>query len=102
GTPSMSLTGSYRSTAHPPAGANYTRLSSAEVDTALEAADSMGERRRLDELMGQLAETLPALPLFEARAYLGFSSGVAGPDPNATVEGPFWNLETWRLIAPVP
>lgn len=87
GTPARVLSGEYRSDLKPPAGSNYTRLASPEVDAALSAAD--------DVLMTQLASTLPALPLFECQAYLGFR-GLSGPDPNATSDGPFWNLENWR------
>jgi peptide/nickel transport system substrate-binding protein len=97
GTPSMSLRGAYHSAQRPPAGPNYTRVSSPELDRALDAADAAvtGGRSAFEEVMRQLAATIPALPLFEARAYLGYQSGLEGLRPNATVEGPFWNLEQW-------
>jgi hypothetical protein len=95
----MSLNAFYHSGRHPPGGLNYPRLRSAEVDRSLEAADRGASYRRasIDELMGQLSATLPALPLFEEKAYLGFRANVTGPSPNATVEGPFWNLHEWAL-----
>ncbi len=97
GTPSMSLRSAYHSTQQPPAGLNYTRVASAELDRALDAADGAltGGRAAFDEVTRQLSATLPALPLFEARVYLGYQSGYEGLRPNATVEGPFWNLEEW-------
>jgi peptide/nickel transport system substrate-binding protein len=99
GTPFMSLNAFYHSGRHPPGGLNYTRLRSADVDRSLEAAERGTSYRRasIDEVMGQLAASLPALPLFEQKAYLGFRANVTGPSPNATVEGPFWNLHEWAL-----
>lgn len=99
GSPGMAISGLFRSTLHPPAGVNYYRLSSAETDTILDS----GEQKARDDLallsegMASLAATLPALPLFEAKAYVGFRRGVIGPDPNATVDGPFWNLGDWAV-----
>jgi len=97
GTPSISLSASYHSGRHPPNGLNYTRLMSPEVDAALEAADRGASSRRaqLDEVMRQLAVTLPALPLFEAKSYIGYPANVSGPAPNSSVEGPFWNIHDW-------
>ncbi|MGH2733066.1 MAG: ABC transporter substrate-binding protein [Actinomycetota bacterium] len=99
GTPSMSLGASFHSGLEPPEGINYSRMASPEVDAALEAAERSVHFRGalLERAMEELAEALPALPLFEERSYVGFQSSLRGPDPNATVEGPFWNLEEWEL-----
>lgn len=98
GTPLRSLLREYRSDLHPPMGANYTRLTSQEVDRVLDASERTAgiSPALLDQAMMELAEALPAIPLFEARAHLGYRSDVSGPAPNATVDGPLWNLERWR------
>lgn len=87
----------YHSARLPPSGINYYRLASSAVDEAMTSAEYAEEFAKgpLDTVMAGLAEDLPALPLFEAKAYVGYRSGIEGPDPNATVEGPFWNLEKW-------
>ncbi len=99
GTPSMSLAASFHSGLEPPKGINYSRMGSPEVDAAIEATERSSELQNalLDRVMEALAEALPALPLFEEKSYVGFQSSLRGPDPNATVEGPFWSLEEWEL-----
>lgn len=99
GTPLQPFVPLFRSTSSPPEGINYYRLSSSEVDKAVDAVEESPafDSRAVDELMRQLAESLPAIPVFEAKAFVGFRSSVRGPDPNATIDGPFWNLEEWRL-----
>jgi peptide/nickel transport system substrate-binding protein len=97
GTPSMALSAYYHSKNHPPAGLNYARLQSPAVDAALTASENLAafERTKSDALMSSLADTLPALPLFEIKAYLGRRTGLEGFRPNATIDGPFWNVEDW-------
>lgn len=97
GTPALSLRSRFHSSLAPPNGSNYARLASPEVDAAVDAAERTASYRAslLDAAMERLAGALPALPMFESRAYLGFRPGIEGPDPNATVDGPFWNLEEW-------
>ncbi len=99
GTPSMSLASSYRSDRRPPTGINYTRATQAELDAALEAADrSLKGNAALDAVMARLGEVIPAIPVFESKAFIAYR-GIEGPDPNATIEGPFWNLGAWRKAA---
>jgi peptide/nickel transport system substrate-binding protein len=99
GSPMMALAGTYRSTRHPPVGVNYSRASSTLVDEALDAADGVKEIDPAlpDVIMRRLVAALPAIPLFEARAFVANVPSVTGPSANATVEGPLWNLEDWRL-----
>jgi peptide/nickel transport system substrate-binding protein len=104
GSPLMAVAGTYRSTRHPPAGINYARASSPVLDEALDALDAV---KKLDPalpdvLTRRLAAALPALPLFEAKAFIANVRSVLGPSANATLEGPFWNLEEWRLQEGAP
>ncbi|MGI8774345.1 MAG: ABC transporter substrate-binding protein [Actinomycetota bacterium] len=39
----------------------------------------------------------PYLALFEVETYLAWHPGVAGLQPNPTLEGPLWNAEEWSL-----
>ena len=97
GTPSTALTAYYHSKNRPPVGLNYVRLSSPPVDAALVTSEkSTGfSRASIDSLMNSLAETVPALPLFEVKSYLGHRTGLEGFRPNATIDGPLWNIEDW-------
>jgi peptide/nickel transport system substrate-binding protein len=97
GSPSMALAAYYQSNNHPPAGLNYSRLQSPAVDAELRANENVAafQRASIDALMNNLADTLPALPLFEVKSYLGRRTGLEGFRPNATIDGPFWNIEDW-------
>ena len=101
GTPSSMLR-RFHSSQAAPNGVNYSRLAAGNVDQAVDAS----ERTRaldpalLDAVMVALADEAAVLPIFEARMYAGFRRGIEGIDPNATIDGPFWNLERWRLGAP--
>lgn len=101
GTPSQPFSPFYSSKARPPDGVNYYRLASGDVDLAIERLEKANTYRQRDlaEFMRAAAASLPAIPIFEAKAYLGFGPGLSGPDPNATVDGPFWNLHEWVLSA---
>jgi peptide/nickel transport system substrate-binding protein len=99
-SPMGALAGSYRSTFRPPAGLNYSRLSSPAVDEALDTADGVekADAALADVVMRRLAAALPAVPLVEVKAFIGYRSGaggVGGVAANATVDGPFWNLHQW-------
>lgn len=98
-SPSQPLTPLFHSASVPPGGLNYYRVESPQVDAALGTFEGTKSPRPgdLDDLMKLLADTLPALPMFEAKAYLGFRSNVSGPQPNASIDGPFWNLDDWVL-----
>jgi peptide/nickel transport system substrate-binding protein len=97
GTPLTALTAYYHSKNHPPVGLNYSRLRSATVDASLVTSENAAAFRRvnIDALMNSLADTIPALPLFEVKSYLGHRTGLEGFRPNATIDGPFWNIEDW-------
>ncbi|MGH2772165.1 MAG: ABC transporter substrate-binding protein [Actinomycetota bacterium] len=98
GVAGMLPSGGYRSTAAAPGGANYSRLKSAAVDTALEAADrELSPGKAAAALDDVLAAELAVLPLLETRSYVAHSPGVSGPAANAGADGPFWNLQDWRL-----
>ena len=88
GTGSMSLRGAYGSVFGAPKGVNYSHLKSPEVDAALDAADAT---LTIDPLMKQLGRAIPALPIFESKMYW-ISRGLSGATPNASIDGPFWNL----------
>jgi hypothetical protein len=98
GSPMMAVAGGYRSTLQPPAGVNYYRLSSPAVDETLDVVESVekADKTLPDVLMRRLAAALPAIPLVEVKAFIAYRPVIAGPSANATVEGPFWNLEEWR------
>jgi peptide/nickel transport system substrate-binding protein len=98
GSPMMAMAGGYRSTLQPPAGVNYYRLSSPAVDETLDVVESVekADKTLPDVLMRRLAAALPAIPLVEVKAFIAYRPVIAGPSANATVEGPFWNLEEWR------
>jgi len=87
GTASMSLRGTYGSPFAAPKGANYSRLTSPEVDAGLDAEATLA----IDPLMRQLSAAIPALPIFESKMYW-ISRGISGGMPNASIDGPFWNL----------
>lgn len=93
GSPGMSLSGSYRSDRHPNAGRNYSRISSPELDGLLDGAeldiDATGPS------MEKLAELVPTLPIFETKLLIAHRDRIRGMDPNATVDGPFWNIHLW-------
>jgi peptide/nickel transport system substrate-binding protein len=98
GTPSYFVGRHLHSRYVPPAGLNFYRVTSPGLDSAVEALErSPSMDRRLSDLMAAMAEEIPALPMFEAKAFLAFQPRVTGPEANATVDGPFWNLEDWRL-----
>jgi|GEM_PF-4779083 len=80
-----------------PDGANYSREVSAALDEVLEKTDRFGtdDAAAGSSLAGTLADELPVLPLFEAKAYIAFHQSMTGPDPNASVDGAFWNLDSW-------
>lgn len=88
GTGSMSLRGAHGSVFAAPKGVNYTRLTSSEVDAALDAAEAT---LAIDPLMKQLGRAIPALPIFESKMYW-ISRGLSEAAPNASIDGPFWNL----------
>lgn len=96
GTPSSVLQ-RFHSANAAPRGTNYYRVASSAVDQAI----AMSERSRAfdSELMRAAMEALAdegaVLPMFEARMYAGFREELNGIDPNATIDGPFWNLEEW-------
>lgn len=97
GSPMGSLTGTYRSTLKPPAGLSYSRLSSSAVDEALDTADGLqkADAALADVVMRRLADALPAVPLVEVKAFIAYRTGLGGVAANATVDGPFWNLQQW-------
>jgi peptide/nickel transport system substrate-binding protein len=97
GSPDLALSAFYASSNIPPNGVNYSRLQSADVDAAIAANESSAVFKRavMDQMMNQLAETLPALPLFEVKVYIGYRDGLVGLRPNASVDGPFWNVAEW-------
>lgn len=92
GSPGMSLSGTYRSDRHPAGGRNYSRISSPELDGLLDSAEVGND---VGPLMEKLAELLPALPIFETKLLMAHRHEVVGTDPNATVDGPFWNIHLW-------
>lgn len=93
GSPGMSLSGSYRSDRHPNAGRNYSRISSTELDGLLDGAEL--DTDGTGPLMEKLAELLPSLPIFETKLLIANREQVKDMDPNATVDGPFWNIHLW-------
>lgn len=40
-------------------------------------------------------------PLFRVESTLVWRTGISGPKPNPTLDGPLWNLEKWRVGRPV-
>jgi peptide/nickel transport system substrate-binding protein len=114
-SPRGSLWERFHSSRKAPGGRNLTRISDDALDSALddldaswvpeeEAANRAGGSRRGEAIgpprqrtvvLTKLVETLPVIPIFEAKAFIGFRSGITGPAPNATVDGPFWNLYDW-------
>lgn len=100
GTPVLPFEAFFHSSDHPPNGLNYSLLASKQVDEAIDSAENGPSYTRAasDALMGQLATALPAVPLFEAKAYLAHRSGLTGMKANATIDGPFWNLAEWGTL----
>ena len=83
-----------------PAGRNWTRLESSDLDTALRAVDETIEpaarHRAVAAVQELLARELPALPLDSPPELLVFRGDVLrGPIRNNPVLGPFWNLADW-------
>lgn len=101
GTPALSLAPYYSSENVPPVGLNYSRTRSKELDSVIAASESSSSfnRAAIDRISAQLAQTLPALPLLEVKAYVGFRDDLTGFKPNASVDGPFWNLADWGAAA---
>lgn len=97
GSPNQPLGPHFRGGTSPPAGLNYYRLRSPDVDSAIQLAETGDSFRSetLNDVTRLLSETLPAIPIFEAQAFLGFREGVSGPDPCACIDGPLWNLYEW-------
>lgn len=82
GTSSTTLSSLYRG-----------RASDADLDAKLALAD----RSEAEEVPAaiRIAELVPSVPLAEVQMVIA-ARGVAGPQANATVDGPFWNLAAWR------
>jgi peptide/nickel transport system substrate-binding protein len=101
GTPSLALSSYYSSVKIPPAGLNYSRSKSQELDAALAASETSASFKQaaLDQVMTLLADSLPAVPLFEVKAYIGYRDDLTGFKPNASVDGPFWNIAEWGAAA---
>lgn len=96
-TPSIALSSHFRSNRQPE-GLNYYRVASSDIDRTVDIAEGLShpEANSSTDAMNAIAAAIPAIPLFEAKMFIVFK-GLSGPDPNATVEGPFWNLENWAL-----
>lgn len=99
GTPLDSWRDRFHSGEVVPAGENYTRISDGDLDALLARTErtALVERQARLDALEKLADLLPILPMFEGKAYLASISELSGPVPNATIEGPFWNLELWQL-----
>jgi peptide/nickel transport system substrate-binding protein len=96
GTPSTLLQ-RFHSGYVPPRGNNYYRLNSSSVDQAINISERSRsfDKESTQSAMEALADEAVVLPMFEARMYAGFRRGLLGVEPNATIDGPFWNLEDW-------
>ena len=96
GTPSTTVQ-RFHSSRVPPNGSNYYRLGSTAVDQAISESEQLRsfDKRKTGAVMKALADEAAVLPMFEARMYAGFGRDLNGVEPNATIDGPFWNLEEW-------
>lgn len=100
GSPSLPFDSYFHSERHPPGGLNYSLLASKEVDDAISKVEGSPNylRSSSDRLMSALGTSLPVLPLFEAKAYLAYRANLTGMEANATIDGPFWNLDEWGTL----
>lgn len=83
-------------------GQNYTRLASAAIDAPWSKADrELVDAERIAAVkQGQaaLAEEAVSIPLYQKPTVFVYDGRwIGGPLQENTVEGPFWNLESWYL-----
>jgi ABC-type transport system substrate-binding protein len=54
-----------------------------------------GDLGALEAAQGELAATVPVLPMFSLRTAMGWREGIAGIVPNPSADGPLWNAWAW-------
>jgi peptide/nickel transport system substrate-binding protein len=78
---------------------NYTGYCSQAVTdlltASLEETDEAKRASILNQADALLAEDVPSLPLFQRPQFVAHRTELHGVAPNASVEGPFWNLAEW-------
>jgi peptide/nickel transport system substrate-binding protein len=79
---------------------NYRSYCNDEVDRLIKQSRLELDPQRRAELINQanelMAGDLPALPLYQKPVFLAWDSALDGPQPNPTVWGHMWNVETWE------
>jgi peptide/nickel transport system substrate-binding protein len=84
-------------------GQNYSQLSNATIDGALDkmatATNTDDEAKFANEADSALWNIMATLPLYQKPTLLAFDSNYAGIADNATQAGPLWNSETFSMKA---
>jgi len=85
-------------------GLNFLSYCDAAVDESLEGIDSIldpAERTaRYNGANELMAESLPALPLYQNPTFLIYDAELQGPEHNPTNSGPAWNAGEWYFTSP--
>jgi ABC-type transport system substrate-binding protein len=65
------------------------------VLATLEVDLTAGDQGALVEAQARLADLAVVVPLYRLRASMGWREGIAGIEPNPSVDGSLWNAEDW-------
>jgi peptide/nickel transport system substrate-binding protein len=80
-------------------GQNFQFYGSPTLDAPWKAAEKELDEAKLADLVKQgnkqIAEEMPALPLYQKLTILVTSNKLAGPIGDNTTLGPFWNINEW-------
>jgi peptide/nickel transport system substrate-binding protein len=85
--------GSARAHYHTSGGWNYSSVSDAVLDRALDGADA--DAKGLVQVGGRVAELLPVLPLYRPRVTAAAGDAVHGVEANASADGMFVSAHRW-------
>jgi peptide/nickel transport system substrate-binding protein len=80
-------------------GSNYGNYSNKEVDKLLQDANAETDRAKSVELGNQvdqmLTEDMATIPLYTKPTFIAYRNTFANIQDNSTLEGPFYNANTW-------
>jgi peptide/nickel transport system substrate-binding protein len=80
-------------------GSNYGQYSNKEVDQLFEQANSSTDKAKAVELGNQIdqvvTEDMATIPLYTKPTFIAYRNTFANIQDNSTLEGPFYNANTW-------
>jgi len=82
-------------------GQNYSRIGSPQIDKLIQDAAHEPDTDKQADLGNQIDKLLwdqvGTIPLYQKPTFIAYSSNIAGPKDNATLQGPLWNASGWTL-----